>query len=238
MLEVKSVCAGYGDALVLDNISLTAAQGNTTVILGPNGHGKTTLLRTISGLIRTKSGDIVFEGNKISDLPPEQIVTLGLTHIPQGDLLFSDMTVAENLLVGGFTLSSRAVRERKLRAAFEMFPQLEQRRTQRARTLSGGERRMVALARGYMSDAKFIMIDEPSLGLAPVLVEQVYGYISTLSSFGIAVLIVEENFSHIKDFADKVYLIESGKVVAEGTPSEVARNAAVFSTYLGAQGQV
>ncbi|CAB4330914.1 MAG: ATP-binding cassette domain-containing protein [Actinobacteria bacterium] len=235
MLKVNRICSGYGDTQILEELSLDAKQGEITVVLGPNGHGKTTLLRTISGLLKTTSGEIEFDGTSISNEQPENIVSMGLTHIPQGDLLFPDMTVEENLLVGGFTLKNRASREKKLKAALEMFPQLGQRRSQRTRTLSGGERRMVALARGYMSDAKFIMIDEPSLGLAPVLVEEVYGYISTLTGTGVSVLIVEENFSHIKNFADMVYLVESGKVVASGPPAQVAADSAVMATYLGIQ---
>lgn len=235
MLVVKEVCAGYDDTQILHSITLDAQEGMTTAILGPNGHGKTTLLRTISGLLKTQTGEIQFDGDVISNRQPEDIVKMGLTHIPQGDLLFADMTVEENLLVGGFTLKNRVSREKKLKAALEMFPQLGQRRAQRIRTLSGGERRMVALARGYMSDAKLIMIDEPSLGLAPVLVHEVYGYISTLASTGVSVLIVEENFSHIKDFADMVYLVESGKVVTSGPPAQVASDSTAMATYLGIQ---
>ena len=235
MLVVKEVCSGYGDTQILEDISIEVMDGKTTVVLGPNGHGKTTLLRTISGLLKTESGEISFDDAVISNRQPEDIVAMGLTHIPQGDLLFPDMTVEENLLVGGFTLKNRSQREKKLKIALEMFPQLGQRRGQRTRTLSGGERRMVALARGYMSDAKLIMSDEPSLGLAPVLVDEVYGYISTLAGTGVSVLIVEENFSHIKDFADMVYLVESGKVVASGPPAQVAADSAVMATYLGIQ---
>ena len=197
-LAVSGVESGYGDGLVLLGVDFTVSTGELVVIIGPNGHGKTTLLKTISGLLPCVKGTITFRGGKISGLRTERIVDLGLTQIPQGDLLFPDMTVQENLLLGAFRTAAHKKREASLERVYALFPRLKERRTQRARTLSGGERRMVALGRGLMSDATMLMIDEPSLGLAPVLVNEVYAQISAIAASGITVLLVEENVTHVQ----------------------------------------
>jgi branched-chain amino acid transport system ATP-binding protein len=231
VLTVRGLQAGYGQTRVLTGVDLHVDAGEFVVVLGPNGHGKTTMLRAISGLIPVRAGTVEFKGHRLDRARAESIVAHGITHIPQGDLLFPDMTVEENLLMGAFR--SYATRADQLRTVYEIFPRLAERRTQRTRTLSGGERRMVALGRGLMSKADLLMIDEPSLGLAPVLVEEVYERIAEISRTGVTVLLVEENMAYVRSVADRVYLVESGAVVLEGTPEHVLENESVVATYLG-----
>ena len=236
MLEVAGLRTGYGDAIVIDNMSLTVQQGEFVVVIGPNGHGKTTLLRAISGLLSLKKGTITYRGERIDGKPTESIVSKGLVQIPQGDMLFPDMSVQENLLLGGFVLPSRTERLERLEQVYEIFPRLLERKDQQARTLSGGERRMLALGRGLMTRADLLLIDEPSLGLAPVLVDEVYERIASIAKSGATVLLVEENFAHVREVADRVVLIENGAVVLEGGVDEVLNNEAVTRTYLGVGG--
>ncbi len=184
MLQVSDLRCGYGPTSVIDGMDLEVPDGGFVVVIGPNGHGKTTLLRAISGLLPARSGTIRFRGDDITGHRPESIVKQGLVHIPQGDMLFTDMTVEENLVLGGFSHPDRSTRNDRLAEVFELFPQLAERKSQRARTLSGGERRMLALGRGLMTNAKLLMIDEPSLGLAPVLVDEVYSRIATIARGG------------------------------------------------------
>ena len=232
-LRVSGVEAGYGQGTVLHGIDLEVPVGELAVIIGPNGHGKTTLLRAISGLIPCSRGTIDYKGQRISGLRTERIVELGVTQIPQGDLLFPDMTVQENLLLGSFRPAAHKKRGETLELVFDLFPRLRERRSQRARTLSGGERRMVAIGRGLMSDADVLLIDEPSLGLAPVLVNEVYERIASIAASGITVLLVEENVTHVREVADRLLLMETGSIVMSGTPDEVLSDAAVMRTYLG-----
>jgi branched-chain amino acid transport system ATP-binding protein len=231
VLTIEGLVAGYGQTRVLDGLDLHVDAGEFVVVIGPNGHGKTTMLRAISGLIPVRGGSVEFKGERIDKLRAEAVVSRGLTHIPQGDLLFPDMTVEENLFLGAFR--SKATRAEQLATVYEIFPRLQERRAQRARTLSGGERRMVAIGRGLMSNAELLMIDEPSLGLAPVLVEEVYHRIAEISRLGVTVLLVEENMAHVRQVANRVYLVESGAVVLEGAPDYVLGNESVVATYLG-----
>lgn len=233
LLEIQDLSAGYGQSLVLRDIDLTVAEGELSVVIGPNGHGKTTILRAVSGLIPTRAGSVRFAGEDLTGKRPESMVGRGLVHIPQGDLVFPDLTVHENLLLGAFVGASRAQRAERLEHAFEIFPRLAERAKQRARTLSGGERRMLAIGRGLMSDARMLMIDEPSLGLAPVLVDEVYRRIAQIHAAGKTILLVEENLSRVRDVADRLTLIENGLVVANGTVDEVMSDPALAATYLG-----
>ncbi len=237
MLEVRGLRAGYGGSVVIDGIDLDVAAGEFVVVIGPNGHGKTTLLRAISGLLPARSGTVAFKGEDITGQRTEAIVGRGLVQIPQGDLLFPDMSVQENLLLGAFTLGRGGGRADRLAEVYEIFPRLAERNGQRARTLSGGERRMLALGRGLMARAELLMIDEPSLGLAPVLVDEVYERISRIAASGVTVLLVEENFAHVREVADRVVLIENGSVVLVGSVDEVLENPAVTATYLGVGGE-
>jgi branched-chain amino acid transport system ATP-binding protein len=204
------------------------------VIVGPNGHGKTTLLRAICGLLKPRGGEVELEGRRVEGVRCEERTELGLIHIPQGDHLFPDLTVEENLLMGAFPRSAWGRREAALDRVFEVFPKLHERRAQRARTLSGGERRMVAVGRGLMRDPRLLLIDEPSLGLAPVIIETVYDTIARLAAQDISILLVEENFTHIEDLADRVSVLEMGRIVRTGTPAEVAADEAIADSYLGA----
>ncbi|BBY28483.1 ABC transporter ATP-binding protein [Mycolicibacterium sediminis] len=234
LLEVAGLCAGYDATTVLYDVDLSVRPGEFSVVIGPNGHGKTTLLRSVSGLVPARAGTVSLAGESITRMTPERITGRGLVHIPQGDLLFPDMTVLENLMLGAFLCrEGRAARNRRLDGVYDVFPRLAERSAQRARTLSGGERRMLALGRGLMADAKVLMIDEPSLGLAPVLVDEVYAQISRIHATGLTILLVEENFSRVRDIADRLTLIENGSVRAAGTVDEVLRDPAVAATYLG-----
>jgi branched-chain amino acid transport system ATP-binding protein len=197
----------------------------------------TSLLRAISGLLPARSGTVAFKGEDITGQRTEAIVGRGLVQIPQGDLLFPDMSVQENLLLGAFTLGRGGGRADRLAEVYEIFPRLAERNGQRAGTLSGGERRMLALGRGLMARAELLMIDEPSLGLAPVLVDEVYERISRIAASGVTVLLVEENFAHVREVADRVVLIENGSVVLAGSVDEVLENPAVTATYLGVGGE-
>ena len=177
ILDVRGLVAGYGDTMVVRDLDLSVDAGRTVVLIGPNGHGKTTLLRAVSGLIKPAGGEVWFGGERIDGRNPEYIVAMGLVHVMQGDGLFAQMTVEENLLMAAFPSASWRARQPALERVYALFPQLKERRGQRARTLSGGERRLVALGRGLMREARLLLIDEPSLGLAPVMIDTVYGAI-------------------------------------------------------------
>lgn len=233
MLRVEGLCAGYGDVPVLDGVDLEVAAGETVVLVGPNGHGKTTVVRSVSGLIRPTAGRVLLDGTDITGRRPEQIAALGVRHVPQGDLVFPDMTVRENLLMGGFLCRSRKEREQRLGSVLETFPALAERQPQRCRTLSGGERRMLAIGRGLMADGRLLVLDEPSLGLAPVIVADLYARIAEIAESGVTLLLVEENFEHVQDIADRVYLIETGTVVRHGDVGELMRDPTVRATFLG-----
>jgi branched-chain amino acid transport system ATP-binding protein len=233
MLKITDLHAGYAGSEVLHAVSMHVGDGECVIVLGPNGHGKTTLLRAVSGLIRPSAGTVEFDGEVISNRTASSIVEAGVIHIPQGDLPFPELTVMDNLLMGAYRPVAWRERKRKLAQVFELFPALAERPNQLARSLSGGERRMLALGRGLMSKAKLLMIDEPSLGLAPYLIENVYATIRNIRETGLAILLVDENADHIAGLADRVYLLEAGVLVKEGTAAEMLRNEALLAAYLG-----
>ena len=233
LLEVKNVETGYGGQKVLRGISLEVPAGSMVTLIGPNGHGKTTLMRSISGLLRLWSGDILLQGEKINGRRAHQIVEQGVVHIPQGDMLFSEMSVYDNLMMGAYPSSAYAVAGERIQTVFELLPRLEERRDQIASTLSGGERRMLSIGRGLMANGKLLLIDEPSLGLAPLAIDMIYGVITDLKRQGIAILLVEENASRVIGVADKVYLLDDGKIVWCGSTSEMEENQDILETYLG-----
>lgn len=233
MLRITDLAAGYGGSQVLHSLSLHVDDGEVVVVLGPNGHGKTTLLRAISGLIRPTEGRVEFDGQVISDLRASDIVAAGVIHIPQGDLVFPELTVMDNLSMGAYRPDAWRERKQKLELVFDLFPELAERTKQLARSLSGGERRMLALGRGLMGKAKILLIDEPSLGLAPFLIRDVYRTIQEINQSGLSVLLMDENADNIGDLADRVYLLESGTLVREGTTDEMLQDETLLAAFLG-----
>jgi len=233
MLEVKGLVAGYAGSEVLHGIDLVVNKGEGVVVLGPNGHGKTTLLRAITGLLPPRAGQVLWKGTDITRWRPDVIAASGVVHIPQGDLLFPEMTVTENLLMGAFHRPIWAERKERLERVYELFPWLKERGGQLTRTLSGGERRMLALGRGLMSRAEILLIDEPSLGLAPLTTEQIYASIHKVKASGIALLLADENANHVAGLADRVYLLETGSLVREGPADKLLKDQALLESYLG-----
>jgi branched-chain amino acid transport system ATP-binding protein len=233
MLDVIRLRSGYLDATVIRDLSLTVQTGDVAVLIGPNGHGKTTLLRTISGLIRPSGGRVLLDGREVTGWPAERISALGLVHVPQGDGLFPEMTVEENLMMGAFPASSWRDRRSELARIYEQFPVVAERADQRARTLSGGERRLVALSRALMRPARIMLIDEPSLGLAPVAIDAVYEAIGRLKQSGATMVLVEENFTHVGAVADAVHVVETGAIIASGPYARLSADPAIVQTYLG-----
>ena len=233
MLEVKGLTAGYSGSEVLHGIDLEVNEHEGVIVLGPNGHGKSTLLRAITGLLRPTAGQVIFKGKDITRWRPDVIAAAGLVHIPQGDLLFPEMTVTENLLMGAFHRPTWAERQSRLGRVYELFPWLNERGGQLTRTLSGGERRMLALGRGLMSKAEILLIDEPSLGLAPLTTQQIYASIHKVKASGMSLLIADENANHVAGLADRVYLLETGSLVREGPADELLRDKALLESYLG-----
>jgi branched-chain amino acid transport system ATP-binding protein len=234
VLNVSDLRAGYGDVPIVRDVSLSVPEGKLVVLTGPNGHGKTTLLRVLSGLLPSSAGEITFAGKDIRNRKPADIVGLGLIHVPQGDLLFQELSVEQNLYMGAYRPDAWKQRSSGLKQVFSLFPRLEERRNQQSRTLSGGERRMVALGRGLMAGARLLMVDEPALGLAPVLVEEVYSKLSQIvHDLGTTILLVEESLANAEFLADYVYVMEKGAIVTEGSVVEVLESGALEAAYLG-----
>lgn len=234
-LSVSELAASYGAGPVLENVSLTIEEGVIYGLVGPNGHGKTSLLRAISGMMPQQSGAVSFRGRSFRGVNPETIAASGIAHVPQGDLVYKNMTILENLQVGGYTNTSAAVTRRQLRKVFDLFPKLEERAGQIASSLSGGERRMLGIGRGLMmAEARLLMLDEPSLGLAPVVIDQIYMAIEALHRTGLTILVVEENVGRISAIADRISLVNHGRLAWSGPAGELVDNPALLEVYLGA----
>ncbi len=233
ILEVQNVSTGYGEVQVLWDVSLRLEPGQVTALVGANGAGKTTLLRTIVGLLKPWQGKIFFEGEDVTRLPPHRKANMGLILVPEGRQLFTHMTVLENLEMGATPPRAREKFQENLELVFDMFPRLKERLHQKAGTMSGGERQMLAVARGLMGAPKVLMIDEMSLGLAPVLVLELYESLRKLREAGITVLLVEQNVHMALSIADYAYVLAEGRVELEGPSKEVARNPHVREAYLG-----
>lgn len=233
LLELQGVSAGYGFHLVIRDLSFAIENGQLVALIGPNGHGKTTLLRTISGLIKPRQGVIKFAGRRIDRLRPDEIVEAGIVHVPQGDLLFPDMTVLENLRMGAYPRSAAKEEQQRLEEVFALLPKLKERRHQLASTLSGGERRMTSIGRGLMAGGRLLILDEPSLGLAPIVIEQTYEVIRRLRESGRSILIVEENATRIAEIADVLHLLDNGEFVWSGGRSELLSRPELLVTYFG-----
>jgi branched-chain amino acid transport system ATP-binding protein len=233
VLEVKGLHAGYSGSEVLHGVDLHVGEAEGVIVLGPNGHGKTTLLRAITGLLPVREGSVVFDGQDITSWRADVIAAAGIVHIPQGDLLFPEMTVRENLLMGAYHRGTWGERDERLGRVYELFPWLAERAGQLARSLSGGERRMLALGRGLMAKAKILLIDEPSLGLAPLATQQIYASIQKIKEGGLALLLADENANHVAGLADRVYLLETGMLVREGPAEKLLQDQALLESYLG-----
>jgi branched-chain amino acid transport system ATP-binding protein len=233
MLAVRSVAADYGDVRALWDISLHINAGEIVALVGPNGAGKTTLLRTIAGLHRPSAGSVLFEGHQLSSLAPHRIVEQGLILVPEGRRLFGEMTVLENLWLGAFSVRARAQRDMTLARIYEIFPLLRERRTQVAATLSGGQQQMLALGRALMGLPRLLLLDEPSLGLAPLIVRGIFEVIKAVNQEGITVLLVEQNAHLALEVADRAYILEQGRVAGEGTGAELLHDKQVQRAYLG-----
>ena len=232
-LVLTDIVAGYNGPPVLDGVSLTVGTGELVTVVGPNGHGKTTLLRTISGLVRPRRGRIALAGTAIEGLPPDVIAARGVAHVPQGDLLFPQMSVEENLRMGAYAERSAAVIAARLDEVYTRLPKLAERRRQIASTLSGGERRMAGIGRGLMMGGRILLIDEPSLGLAPLIIEQIYAVIADIKASGRSVLLVEENPARVIGIADRIHLLDNGVFVWSGPPEDLMARDELLSTYLG-----
>jgi branched-chain amino acid transport system ATP-binding protein len=233
-LKLTAVETGYDRLKVLKGISLSVPDGKIVGIVGPNGHGKSTLLRAISGLVPLWSGQIFLSGVAIHNLPAHQRVALGLVQIPQGDMVFADMSVEENLRLGAILAPDEDEIVRRLDIVFGIFPRLLERREQVARTLSGGERRMLGIGRGLMTAGQVMLVDEPSLGLAPKLIDQVYDALRNLKQITPTLIVVEESPERLQQIADYVYVIDDGEFVWNGSPASLRENAGLLTTYLGA----
>ena len=236
MLRIKNVEAGYGRLKVLKKVTMHIRQGEIVTIIGANGAGKTSLLRTVSGLIRVRSGEILFDMKDIGKLPPEKIVFLGCSLVPEGRQVFAPLTVRENILLGAYPQLRRkqgaAVRD-DIERVYGIFPRLKEREKQLAGTLSGGEQQMLAIARALMARPKLIMMDEPSMGLAPLIMKDIFSVITRLRKEGNTVLLVEQNAKAALGVADRGYVIETGRIVMEGTAEDLLSNREVQRAYLG-----
>jgi branched-chain amino acid transport system ATP-binding protein len=234
VLEVKNLTVSYGAIRALQGISLEVKQGDIVTLIGANGAGKTTALRAISGLIKAQSGEVRYEGRDITTLPPHKIVKLGISQVPEGRMVFANLTVLENLMMGAYLQRDKQVIEKEMEHVFGMFPRIKERLSQTAGTLSGGEQQMLAIGRALMSKPKFLMLDEPSLGIAPLLVRTIFEKIIEINQRqGISILLVEQNANRALEISRYGYVLETGRIILQGESSELRKNPQVKSAYLG-----
>lgn len=233
VLTVKNTDVFYDDLPVLKHVNLEVKEGELVLVLGSNGAGKTTLLKTISGLLRPNTGEVYFLGKRIDGRPPYELVRLGISYVPADRGIFPIMSVRENLEMGTYVARARESKDERLQFVYQLFPVLKQRRSQLAGTLSGGEQQMLAIARALMASPKLLMLDEPSFGLAPKLMLELFKAIKQINLEGTAILIVEQNVRHTLTIANRAYVLENGNVILEGTSSEVLENPLVKKAYLG-----
>lgn len=233
MLEVKGIDAYYGEMQALHKVSIKVKEAEMVGLVGSNGAGKSTMLKVISGMMKPSAGTILFQGKTISNLPAHKIVDLGVAHVPEGRRLFPLMTVQENLEVGSYLPAPKQLRNESMEMVFSMLPRLKERRKQLAGTLSGGEQQMLAIGRGLMSKPKLLMLDETSLGLAPVLVEAILEIIEQIRKQNIAILMVEQNVNICLQFVDRAYVLENGMITMEGIGTDLLNDAHLKKAYLG-----
>ena len=233
MLDLKGINAGYGSFQALFDISLTVNAGEAVSVIGPNGAGKTTLMRVISGMTAPFSGEMEMEGKSLSSFPPHQIVELGIAHVPDNRRLFPGMTVEDNLKLGAFAKTARGDSAKNLEFVYELFPRMKERRSQLAGTMSGGEQQMCAIGRAIMSGPKLLLMDEPSAGLAPVVVQQVFSLVRRIREEGYTVLIVEQNVQQVLQVVDRAYLLEAGQLIDSGKSEDLLESESVRKAYMG-----
>ena len=233
MLSLSGIDAGYGTFQALFGVSLEVNAGEAIGVIGPNGAGKTTLMRVISGLIRPTAGQIAMEGADLLATPPHRILELGIAHVPENRRLFPRMTVEDNLRMGAFIPAARAKFRQRLDFVYDLFPRMKERRAQLAGTMSGGEQQMCAIGRALMSEPRLLLLDEPSAGLAPVVVQQVFGLVGRIRASGLTVLIVEQNVRQVLKVVDRAYLLEAGSIRVSGTSEELMRSESIREAYLG-----
>lgn len=233
MLEIKDLKVNYGMIQAIKGVSFHVEQGEIIALIGANGAGKTTILHTITGLLSPKEGHVFFEGTDITKIPAHKIVPMGMAHVPEGRRVFSNLTVLQNLKMGAYTRKDRAEVQKSLKKVYARFPRLEERQNQMAGTLSGGEQQMLAMGRAMMSKPRLLMLDEPSMGLAPILVEQIFEMIKELHKGGTTILLVEQNAQMALSVADRGYVLETGLISLSGTGAELASSPEVKKAYLG-----
>ncbi len=233
MLEVKNLQVYYGVIQAIKDVSFTVNEGEIIALIGANGAGKTTILHTVTGLIAAKGGEVFYEGVDLQKIPAHKIVSMGIAHVPEGRHVFAQLSVYENLLMGAFTRSDKAEIEESLESVYKRFPRLKERRNQLAGTLSGGEQQMLAMGRALMSKPKIILMDEPSMGLSPILVGEIFDIIQSISKSGTTVLLVEQNAKKALSIADRAYVLETGKIVLTDDAKKLMDNESVKKAYLG-----
>ena len=233
MLEVRDLQVYYGMIHAIKGISFDVNQGEVIALIGANGAGKTTTLHTITGLLAPKSGSVLFEGKDITKVPAHKIVSMGMAHVPEGRRVFAELSVYENLKMGAYTRKDKKEIEESLANVYKRFPRLEERKNQMAGTLSGGEQQMLAMGRALMSKPKIILMDEPSMGLSPILVEEIFHIIREISAGGTTVLLVEQNAKKALAIADRAYVLETGNIVLSGDAKEMMNNDSIKKAYLG-----
>lgn len=233
MIELKGVSASYGRVPAITDVTINVSKGEAVGLLGANGAGKSTTLRAISGLVKITGGSISFMGQSLTSLPPHKITELGIAHVPEGRQVFPEMTVNENLEIGSYAPRAKADRAQSLDLVYSIFPRLAERRKQLAGTMSGGEQQMVAVGRGMMLKPRLLMLDEPSLGLSPVMCDVTFEKIQEIHKMGTAILLVEQNVSRALSLVERAYVLESGRVIMHGKSDELANNKQVQAAYLG-----
>lgn len=233
LLEVKDIQVYYGMIQALKGVSFEVNEGEVIALIGANGAGKTTTLHTVTGLLRAKTGQINFDGQDITKIPPHKIVTMGMAHVPEGRRVFANMSVLQNLKMGAFTRTDKSEIEETLRKVYKRFPRLEERQGQMAGTLSGGEQQMLAMGRALMSKPRIILMDEPSMGLSPIFVNEIFDIIKEVSESGTTVLLVEQNAKKALSIADRGYVLETGKIILDGDADDLLNDESVQKAYLG-----
>ena len=233
MLEVKDLEVYYGMIQAIKGVSFHVDQGEVIALIGANGAGKTTILHTVTGLLSPKKGSVIFEGQEVTKIPAHKIVSLGMAHVPEGRRVFAELSVYENLKMGAYTRKDKSEIEENLQKIYERFPRLKERKNQMAGTLSGGEQQMLAMGRALMSQPKIILMDEPSMGLSPILVNEIFDIIQEVSKSGTTVLLVEQNAKKALSIADRAYVLETGKIALEGRAEDLLRDNSIKKAYLG-----